>query len=47
MTTKKKQTKKRMKKKNPNDSTFRNINALKKRISELEDLLSRNSHLFD
>ena len=25
-----------MKKKNPNDTTFRNINALKKRVKELE-----------
>ena len=27
-----------MKKKNPNDTTFRNINALKKRVKRLEDL---------
>lgn len=27
------------KKRNPNDSTFRNINALKKRVAELEKAL--------
>ena len=30
--------KKTTKKRNPNDSTFRNINALKKRVKELEQL---------
>lgn len=28
------------KKRNPNDATFRNINALKKRVSELEILVA-------
>lgn len=36
MTTKKQLTK--SKKRNPNDSTFRNINALKKRVKKLEEI---------
>jgi len=30
-----------MKKKNPNDTTFRNINALKKRVSALERIVRK------
>lgn len=33
----KKKTKKKTKRPNPNDATFRNINALKKRVKRMED----------